>query len=167
MTVDDYIKVAYDRMKAHIQKFCDGRGLIWSEDIYHDTILKMRDIEQRQGGMKDPTVKGMDNYLFMAYRTNALRELQYPRVSRTTYTDNLPESQEESEDADGQTPSSRLVGLLRDAYGDELTELYLRRTDGGKMRELVHESGRKDLKEVFQNMEEHARHNRQYILHGN
>ena len=165
MTVDDYIDEAYDRMKQHLQRFCEGRGLIWSEDIYHDTILKMRDIEQRQGGMKDSPVKGLDNYLFMAYRTNALRELQYPRVSRTTYTDQLPDTADVVYD-DGPTPATRLDDYFRDVYGDELTDLYLRRMAGEKMRDLVRDSGRHDLKDIFEDMADNARHNGDYIIHG-
>lgn len=165
MRVDDYIDKAYDRMKQHIRRFAEGRGLIWSEDIYHDTLLKMRQIEEKKGGkMDDDTERGLDNYLFMAYRTNALRELQYPRIARTTYTDKLPEREEAEYDED--SPSSRMEDYLRHAYGDKLTDLYLRRAAGDKMKKLIAESGIPDLAHQFKAMADDARNNRQYIMHG-
>lgn len=165
MKVDKYIEIAYDRMKQHIRRFAEGRGLPFSEDIYHDTLLKMRQIEEKKGGkMDDDTERGLDNYLFMAYRTNALRELQYPRIARTTYTDQLPEREEAEYDED--TPSSRLEDYFRNKYGDKLTDLYLRRAANERMRTLIAESGIKDLAHQFKVMADDARNNRQYIMHG-
>lgn len=165
MKVDEYIEIAYDRMKQHIKRFAEGRGLIWSEDVFHDTLLKMRAIEDKKGGeMDDNTERGLDNYLFMAYRTNALRELQYPRVARTTYTDQLPEREEVEYDED--TPSLRLEVFLRNKYGDKLTDLYLRRAAGERMRTLIAESGIPDLANHFKVMADDAKKNKQYIIHG-
>lgn len=164
MKVDEYIEIAYDRMKQHIRRFAEGRGLIWSEDIYHDTLLRMRQIEEKKGGMNDDSERGLDNYLFMAYRTNALRELQYPRIARTNYTDQLPEREEAEYDDD--TPSSRLEYYLRHAYGDKLTDLYLRRAAGERMRTLIADSGIQDLTNKFKVMADDARDNREYIIHG-
>lgn len=164
MTVDEYIEQAYDRMKAHLKRFAEGRGLLWSEDIFHDTLLKMRAIEQKKGGeMDDNTERGLDNYLFMAYRTNALRELQYPRVSRTTYTDQLPERHEVDEEMTD-SPSTRLEEFFRKRHGDTLTDLYLRKAKGELVRDLAEESGIHDLAKHFRMMSDDARNNKQLIM---
>ena len=163
MTVDEYIEQAYDRMKAHLKRFADGRGLLWSEDIFHDTLLKMRQIEQRKGKMDDDTEKGFDNYLFMAYRTNALRELQYPRVSRTIYTDNFSERPDIDDDMTD-SPSTRLEEFLRSRHGDTLVDLYLRKANGELVRDLAEESGIHDLAKHFRMMADDARNNKHLII---
>ena len=163
MKVDEYIEQAYDRMKAHIKRFAEGRGLLWSEDIFHDTLLKMRQIEQRKGKMDDDTERGLDNYLFMAYRTNALRELQYPRIAKTTYTDQLPERHEVDEEMTD-SPSTRLEEFFRKRHGDTLTDLYLRKANGELVRNLTEESGIHDLAKHFRLMADDARNNKHLII---
>jgi len=163
MRFDEYIEKSYDRMKQHIKRFAEGRKLPWDEDVFHDTLLKIRNIEQRQGKMADDTEKGFDNYLFMAYRTNALRELQYPRVSRTIYTDNFSERPDIDDDMTD-SPSTRLEEFLRSRHGDTLTDLYLRKANGELVRDLAEESGISDLAKHFRMMADDARNNKHLII---
>lgn len=85
MTVREWCAEGYGRMRLRIAKWCSHRGKALDEDIWHYTILKMIEREDAQGGMRDPTAEGIDNYVFMAYRMNERRERLYPRVARTDY----------------------------------------------------------------------------------
>lgn len=76
-----YIDSHYEAIKQHLIAFCLHEHYTWDEDIYHDTLLKCIDLIERKG-LKDTSDKGIENYLFMAYKTNTMRERQYCRVTR-------------------------------------------------------------------------------------
>lgn len=95
MTVHEWIGGgAYERMKVTLTKYERNRGRELDEDIYHDTLTKMLYKDE----YSDPTQRGYDNYCFMAYRINVIREMQYPRRARTTYTDDMTPYQTPEED---------------------------------------------------------------------
>lgn len=97
MTVHEWIgDGAYERMKVTLTKYERNRGRDLDEDIYHDTLTKML----AKDTYSDPTPRGYDNYCFMAYRINVIREMQYPRRARTTYTDDMTPYQSVEEDGD-------------------------------------------------------------------
>ena len=84
MTVNEWSIEGYERMRKRLKAYCKYKGRQWDEDVFGLTVLNMLEREDEQGGMKDPTEQGIDNYLFRAFNTNMARERQYPRVSRTT-----------------------------------------------------------------------------------
>lgn len=88
MTINEWTKGGYYRMKETLQKYCTHKGLTFDEDVYHLTLLKMLE-KERSEGLRDNSQAGIDNYLFRAFTTNTLREMQYPRVARTIYTDDI------------------------------------------------------------------------------
>lgn len=92
--LNDYISANYESLKQHLIKYCKHRGLQWDEDVYHLTLLKILE----KGRLKDMTPDGILNYVFMAFKTNSLRELQYPYVARRVYTDNPPDYSDEPEE---------------------------------------------------------------------
>lgn len=59
----------------------------FNEDVFHDTILKCSEKEWPE----DVTDEQLLNYLFMAYRTNLIRESQYAYNKNTVITDEFPE----------------------------------------------------------------------------
>ena len=85
--LNQYISDNYDSLKQHLIKYCKHRGLVWDEDVYHLTLLKILE----KGRLKDMTPEGILNYVFMAFKTNSLRELQYPYIARRVLTDNPPD----------------------------------------------------------------------------
>lgn len=72
----DYIDRNYDRIKKVCMAHCASTGKQWSEDVFHDTLLKVSDIYERHG-LKDESDAGFLNYTFMSFRTNIIREKQY------------------------------------------------------------------------------------------
>lgn len=97
MTVHEWLQLdGYERMKVTLTKYERNRGRELDEDIYHDTLTKML----AKDTYADPTPRGYDNYCFMAYRINVIREMQYPRRARTTYTDDMTPYQTHEEDGD-------------------------------------------------------------------
>lgn len=59
----------------------------FNEDVFHDTILKCSEKEWSE----DVTDEDLLNYLFMAYRTNLIREGQYACNKYTVITDDFPD----------------------------------------------------------------------------
>lgn len=59
----------------------------FNEDVFHDTILKCSEKEWSE----DVTEEDLLNYLFMAYRTNLIREGQYACNKYTVITDDFPD----------------------------------------------------------------------------
>lgn len=83
----DYISANYNRVREHLRKYASNRGMDWDEDIFHLTLLKV--LERRR--LKDMSDQGILNYIFMSFRTNMLRERQYPYNARRVIIDELPD----------------------------------------------------------------------------
>ena len=96
MTLNQWLSDNYENVKQHLQKYCTNRGLEWSEDTFHLTLLKCLE----KGRLHDMSDRGILNYLFMAFKTNTLRERQYPYNARRSVMDELPDlpSQDNSDD---------------------------------------------------------------------
>lgn len=74
----NYINDHYDELYGRFQAFCNDKKYLFSPDIFQDTILKCYQLIERNG-LKDLTPKGIENYFFMAFRTNLQREALYAR----------------------------------------------------------------------------------------
>lgn len=92
--LEQYISANYNSIKDHLLKYCKHRGLEWDDDVYHSTLLRVLE----RGKLKDMTPEGILNYIFMSFKINSLRELQYPYVARRVYTDNPPDYSDEPEE---------------------------------------------------------------------
>ena len=92
--LNDYISANYESLKQHLIKYCKHRGLEWNDDVYHSTLLRVLE----RGKLKDMTPEGILNYIFMSFKINSLRELQYPYVARRVYTDNPPDYSDETDE---------------------------------------------------------------------
>lgn len=76
-----WINDNYDAQKRKLQAFCHDKHYTFDEDIYCDTYLKVYDKIKRTG-IADDSEKGFENYLFISFKINTLREAQYSRNSR-------------------------------------------------------------------------------------
>lgn len=76
-----YINSNYDYLQQHLIAFCLDQHYNWDEDIFHDTLVKCIDLVQRNG-LRDTSNKGMENYIFKAYKFNTIREKQYCRITK-------------------------------------------------------------------------------------
>lgn len=84
----------YEYLKSHHQAYCLNTKQKWDEDIFCDTYLKIYD-KILKGGLKDESPRGMECYMFMAFKQNTKRESQYARNSKKdSNVQNLSELQE-------------------------------------------------------------------------
>ena len=73
-----WINDNYQIQKDKLIAFCNDKNYEWDEDIFSDTYLKIYE-KILKYGIKDETDKGFDNYMFMSFKVNTLREKQYAR----------------------------------------------------------------------------------------
>ena len=76
-----WINDNYDAQKRKLQAFCHDKHYTFDEDIYCDTYLKIY-YKIKRTGIADDSEKGFENYLFISFKINTLREAQYSRNSR-------------------------------------------------------------------------------------
>lgn len=75
----------YHQQKKKMRSYCWDKDIVWDEDSFESTIVKCYNLIERQGKMKDNTEKGMDNYFFMAFRMNIIRDKQYAYIKNRDY----------------------------------------------------------------------------------
>lgn len=64
-----YINDNYRYLKDKIKNYCYNQKLLYSEDVFQETLLKcMEQIKIK--GLKDTSDKGCENYIFMSMRNN-------------------------------------------------------------------------------------------------
>lgn len=73
-----WINDNYQFQKDKLQAFCNDKKYEFDEDIFSDTYLKIYD-KILKYGIKDDSDKGFDNYMFISFKVNTLREKQYAR----------------------------------------------------------------------------------------
>lgn len=100
MTIEEWSVSGYARMRKRLERYCRFRGRALDEDVFHLTLLRMIERE-REAGLRDNSRQGIDNYLFVAYKVNEIRERQYPRNSRTELSADLTEYDRAEEEDDG------------------------------------------------------------------
>lgn len=74
----NWISKNYDIQKNKLTAFCHDKNYKFDEDIFSNTYLKIYEKIIRHG-IKDDSDNGFDNYLFMSFKINLLREEQYAR----------------------------------------------------------------------------------------
>ena len=78
---DKFLKWINDNYKPQKDKliaFCNDKKYEFDDDIFADTYLKIYD-KILKYGIKDESDKGFDNYMFISFKINTLRETQYAR----------------------------------------------------------------------------------------
>lgn len=73
-----WINDNYQIQKDKLLAFCNDKKYEFDEDIFSDTYLKIYD-KILKYGIKDDSDKGFDNYMFISFKVNTLREKQYAR----------------------------------------------------------------------------------------
>lgn len=81
-----WVSEHYTEQKGKLEKWAANRGQQYSEDIWHDAIMKVYD-KILSSGMNDPSPAGFDNYLFRTFTINTKREQQYARVRKRADVD--------------------------------------------------------------------------------
>ena len=120
---DKYLKWINDNYQIQKDKllaFCNDKKYDFDEDIFSDTYLKIYD-KILKYGIKDDSDKGFDNYMFISFKINTLRDKQYARnQKRDGNIINLSGAYEEYKN----TELSQEEKLKSDLYKDFAT-LYL------------------------------------------
>ncbi len=73
-----WINDNYQIQKDKLIAFCNDKKYEFDDDIFSDTYLKIYEKILKYGA-KDDSDKGFDNYMFMSFKVNTLREKQYAR----------------------------------------------------------------------------------------
>ena len=76
-----WINDNYQFQKDKLQAFCNDKKYEFDEDIFSDTYLKIYD-KILKYGIKDDSDKGFDNYMFISFKINTIRNKQYARVAK-------------------------------------------------------------------------------------
>lgn len=84
----EWLSANYDAQQVKLKAFCNDKKYKWDEDIFSNTYLNVHELILRNG-LKDPSDKGFDNYLFCSFKTNLKREGQYSRNSKRKETGDL------------------------------------------------------------------------------
>ena len=115
-----WINDNYQFQKDKLQAFCNDKKYEFDEDIFSDTYLKIYD-KILKYGIKDDSDKGFDNYMFISFKINTIRDRQYARnQKRDGNVINLSGAYEEYKN----TELSQEEKLKSDLYKDFAT-LYL------------------------------------------
>lgn len=68
----------YNIQKSKLKAFCNDKKYDFDEDIFCETYLKIYEKIMKYGA-KDDSDKGFDNYMFMSFKINTIRNKQYAR----------------------------------------------------------------------------------------
>lgn len=118
--VNKYISSNYKYLKDKFKNYCFNQNLLFEEDVVQDTILKC--LEQIQiKGLKDTSDKGIDNYLFMAFRNNTFNNFltKQKELKRSVeITDKVFDLEDEEyvEDTYAEQKAKELIHYVRENY---------------------------------------------------
>ena len=79
-----YIGAHYNDIKDKLQMLCRKNGQQFSEDSYHDVILKCHKAIKKKGKLKDSSAYGIESYLIRSYMNH---EIDLKRVANVAKRD--------------------------------------------------------------------------------
>ena len=74
----NYINDNYQALKDRFRRFCYDKSYEWEEDIFCNTILSCYETISKKG-LQDITPLGIENYFFMSFKFNVMRDKLYSR----------------------------------------------------------------------------------------
>ena len=77
----DWAGAHYLEQRDKMERFCSNKDYRFDEDVFSDTIVKVYD-RVRRFPLKDMSDKGIEDYVFKAFKQNLKRESEYCRNSR-------------------------------------------------------------------------------------
>lgn len=135
MSFMDFIGKNYYIEKSKLQKLCNSfNSLLFDEDIFHDTILKVNDIIDT----KHYSEEVYDKYMKTSFRTNLIRDKLYHRNSMTDHTFSFEGIEPYTYSYVESTIDFNLViELLNKVFGEELTLFYIDWLSGYDINEAM------------------------------
>lgn len=74
----EYINSNYQALKDRFRRFCYDKSYEWDEDIFCNTILSCYETITKKG-LQDTSPLGCENYFFMSFKFNVMRDKLYSR----------------------------------------------------------------------------------------
>ena len=165
----------YDYLKKKMVGYTTDRGVAFDEDVFSDTMLKMYE-KILKSGLVDPITKGMENYFFISFKTNVLREKQYSRNIRKddNLNDELENLYEEWYNATMRTPEEKvkkdlwtdyatiyLMDVVEKNFDEEHSYLFRMKTFMPKMTysKLAKMTGKKNVRQKVVDVKNYLRDN--------
>ena len=74
----NHINDNYNTLKDRFRRFCFDKSYEWDEDIFCNTILSCYETISKKG-LQDSSPLGIENYFFMSFKFNVMRDKLYSR----------------------------------------------------------------------------------------
>lgn len=74
----NHINDNYQTLKDRFRRFCFDKSYKWDEDIFSNTILSCYETITKKG-LQDTSPLGIENYFFMSFKFNVMRDKLYSR----------------------------------------------------------------------------------------
>lgn len=114
----------YESIKTKLKMLCSRNGQKFSEDSYHDVIIKCTTAIRKKGKLADSSPYGMESYLIRSYMNHEIdlkRVADYAKRDRNYDSDNINELHEQWYN-ENHTPA--MEKIKHDLYKDFAT-LYI------------------------------------------
>ena len=133
-TFMNYIGENYESIKRKLKRVHNGyKEVLFDEDVFQDTILKVNDSLKEKQFPREVHEK----YFCQSFKRNLLREKLYHFNSMTDRVydfENVDVSEEKF--IESEIDFKLVVKVLKEEFGDELTEIYIDWLKGYKIKEL-------------------------------
>ena len=131
----NYIEENYESIKRKLKRIHNGyKEVLFDEDVFQDTILKVN--ESLKG--KQCTKEVYEKYFCQSFKRNLLRENLYHFNSMTDKVYDFEDVDVfVDEFIESKIDFKFVVEILKDEYGDKLTEIYIDWLKGYKIKELI------------------------------
>ena len=134
-TFMNYIEKNYESLKRKLKRVHNGyKEVLFDEDVFQDTILKVNDSLKEKQFPREVHEK----YFCQSFKRNLLREKLYHFNSMTDKVydfENVDVSEEKF--MESEIDFKLVVKVLKEEFGDELTEIYIDWLKGYKIKELI------------------------------
>ena len=135
ITFMNYIEKNYESIKRKLKRVHNGyKEVLFDEDVFQDTILKVNDSLKEKQFPREVHEK----YFCQSFKRNLLREKLYHFNSMTDRVydfENVDVSEEKF--IESEIDFKLVVKVLKEEFGDELTEIYIDWLKGYKIKELI------------------------------
>ena len=131
----NYIEENYESIKRKLKRVHNGyKEVLFDEDVFQDTILKVYESLKE----KQLTEEVYEKYFCESFKRNLLREKLYHFNSMTDKVYDFEEmNMSEEKFIESEIDFKLVVEVLKEEFGDSLTEIYIDWLKGYKVKELI------------------------------
>lgn len=131
----NYIEENYELIKRKLKRVHNGyKEVLFDEDVFQDTILKVNESLKE----KQFTKEVFEKYFCQSFKRNLLREKLYHFNSMTDKVYDFEDVDVyEEKFIESEIDFKLVVEVLKEEFGNELTEIYIDWLNGYKVKELI------------------------------